>query len=58
MIPATGGYATKLSALSGDAALTRSAITAVRDWVFMAYVYKHGHVAIEGDLHIRFKATE
>jgi hypothetical protein len=57
IIPATGGKATKISVVSGDPALTRPAIRAVRDWIFMAYVYKHGHVAIEGDLHIRFKAA-
>jgi Gram-negative bacterial TonB protein C-terminal len=50
MIPATGGNATKISVVSGDPALTRSAIRAVRGWIFMAYEYKHGHVAIEGDL--------
>lgn len=58
MIPATGGTATKVSAVSGEPALTRSAIRAVRGWVFMAYQYKHGHAAIDGDLHIRFKATK
>jgi len=56
-IPATGGKATKISVISGDPALTRSAIRAVREWIFIAYLYKHDPMAIEGDLHIRFKAA-
>lgn len=58
MIPATGGNATNISPVSGDTALRRSAVRAVRDWVFTAYQYKHGHVAIEGDLHIHFKTAQ
>ena len=58
MVPASGGKAGTISVVSGDPMLARSAIRAVGDWIFMAYEYKHGHVAIEGDLHISFKAAE
>jgi hypothetical protein len=58
IVPRTGGKPTKISAISGDPALTRPAVRAVGDWVFMAYVYKGENVEMEGDLHIRFKAAE
>jgi len=58
IVPRTGGKPTRLSAISGDPALMRSAVRAVRDWVFLAYVYKGEDVEMEGDLHIRFKAAE
>jgi Gram-negative bacterial TonB protein C-terminal len=58
MVPPSGGKAGTISVVSGDPMLARSAIRAVRDWIFMAYEYKHAHVAIEGDLHISFKAAE
>jgi outer membrane biosynthesis protein TonB len=58
IVPRTGGKPTKISAISGDPALTRSAVRAVRDWVFMPYLYKGENVEMEGDLHIRFKAAE
>jgi TonB family protein len=58
IVPRTGGKPAKISAVSGDPALTRSAVRAVRDWVFMAYVYKGQDVEMEGDLHIKFKATQ
>ena len=58
IVPRTGGKPLKISAVSGDPALTRSAVRAVRDWVFMAYPYKDKYVEMEGDVHIRFKASE
>jgi hypothetical protein len=58
LIPRTGGKPAKISVVSGDPVFTRSAIRAVRDWVFMAYVYKGQDVGIEGDLHIKFDATK
>jgi hypothetical protein len=39
IVPQTGGKPRKLSAISGDPELTCSAVRAVRDWVFLAYVY-------------------
>ena len=58
IVPRTGGRPTTISAISGDPALTRSAVRAVRDWVFMGYVYKGEPIEMEGDLHIHFKAAE
>lgn len=58
IIPPTGGKATKIAMVSGDPALGRSAVRAVREWAFMAYVYKRNPVEVEGDLHISFSTPE
>jgi outer membrane biosynthesis protein TonB len=55
IVPSTGGKPAKISVLPGDPALARSAIRAVRDWTFMAYIYKGEPVGMEGDLHIPFR---
>jgi TonB family protein len=58
IIPRTGGKPTKISVLSGDPALAHSAVRAVREWSFMAYVYQGEDVGMEGDLHIRFNTAK
>jgi outer membrane biosynthesis protein TonB len=57
VVVAQTGKPAKISVLSGDPALTPSAVRAVREWVFMPYEYKGEAVEMEGDLHIPFKAT-
>ena len=58
IVPRTGGKPAKILAISGDPALTRSAVRAVRAWIFMPYHYNGKDVEMEGNLHIRFKATD
>jgi hypothetical protein len=58
IVPRTGGKPARISVVSGDPALRLSAVHAVREWVFMACPYKDTHVEMEGDVHIRFKASE
>ena len=58
IIPRTGGKPAKIAAVSGDPVLTRSAVRAVRNWAFIAPTYKGDLVEVEGDLHIRFEATD
>ncbi len=58
IVPPTGGKPAKVSAVSGDPVLTQSAIRAVREWIFMGYVYKGQDVGMEGDVHIKFKPSE
>ena len=58
IVPRTGGKPTRLSTISGDPALVRSAIRAVREWVFMGYLVNGKNVEMEGDLHVRFKTTD
>lgn len=57
IVPRKGGRPAKISVVSGDPVLTRSAVRAVRDWVFIAYTYEGKLVEVEGDLHIGFEAT-
>ena len=52
------GKPAKISAISGDPTLMRSAVRAVRQWIFMPYLYKGEEVEMEGDLHIRFKPSQ
>jgi outer membrane biosynthesis protein TonB len=58
IVPRIGGKPAKISAISGDPALTRSAVRAVHEWVFMSYRFEGKEVELEGDLHIRFKAVQ
>lgn len=58
IVPRTGGKPVKISVVSGDPALTRLAVRAVRDWVFMAYRYENKYVEMESDVHVRFKTPE
>lgn len=55
LVPKTGGKPTEISLVSGDPTLARSAIRAVRNWIFMAYLYNGEPVGMEGDLRVRFK---
>jgi len=58
IVPRTGGKPAKILVISGDPALTRSAVRAVREWVFMGYVVQGEPVGMEGDLHIHFKSAQ
>jgi outer membrane biosynthesis protein TonB len=58
IVPRTGGKPTKISAVSGDPALIRSAVLAVRGWIFMPFLYQGENVGMESDVHIRFKAAQ
>ena len=58
IVPRTGGKPAKSSAISGDPVLMRSAVRAVREWVFLSYRYEGKEVQMEGDLHIRFKTAQ
>ncbi len=58
IVPPTGGRPARVSVVSGNPVLARSAVRAVRDWVFMAYAYEDTHLAMEGDLHVRFKPAK
>jgi Gram-negative bacterial TonB protein C-terminal len=58
IVPRTGGKPARISAISGDPALMRLAVRAVREWVFLSYRYEGKEVEMEGDLHIRFKTAQ
>jgi hypothetical protein len=51
------GKPAKIEVISGDPILARSAVHAVRQWLFMPYIYYGKYVEMESDVHVRFPAS-
>jgi TonB family protein len=54
LIVAKNGKPERVSLISGDPALGRSAVRAVKQWLFKPYIYNGEYVEMESDIHIRF----
>jgi TonB family protein len=48
------GRPARISVISGDPALTRSVVRAVRKWLFKPYIYNGEYFEMESDVHLRF----
>jgi hypothetical protein len=55
---AKNGKPVKIAVVSGDPMLARSAVRAVRRWLFMPYIYYGEYVEMESDVHVRFAASK
>ena len=54
---ARNGRPLTIAVISGDPMLARSAVHAVRRWLFMPYTYNGKDVEMESDVHIRFATS-
>jgi Gram-negative bacterial TonB protein C-terminal len=52
------GRAEKVSLISGDSSVARSAISAVKKWLFKPYIYNGDYVEMESDLHLHFPVSK
>jgi Gram-negative bacterial TonB protein C-terminal len=52
------GRAEKVSLISGDSSVARSAISAVKKWLFKPYIYNGEYVEMESDLHLHFPVSK
>ena len=54
LIVAKNGKPRRISLISGDPALARSAVRAVKRWLFKPYIYNGEYVEMESDIHLQF----
>jgi hypothetical protein len=57
LIVAKNGKPRRISLISGDPALARSSVRAVKQWLFKPYIYNGEYVEMESDIHLRFPDT-
>jgi TonB family protein len=54
LVVAKNGRPARISVISGDPALTHSAVRAVKQWLFKPYIYNGEYVEMESDLYLHF----
>ena|ERR1700723_3327210 len=57
LIVAKNGKPKRIFLISGDPALARSSVRAVKQWLFKPYIYNGEYVEMESDIHLRFPDT-
>jgi outer membrane biosynthesis protein TonB len=54
IVSKNGGKPARISVISGDPALARLTVRAVKQWIFKPYIYNGQCVAMESNIHLRF----
>jgi TonB family protein len=54
LVVAKNGKPARISVISGNSALARFAVRAVKQWLFKPYIYNGQVVEMESDVHLRF----